>query len=650
MSSTADFDASLLTKIARSEFLPLFQSHHGPKSLVIDDRLLKCLDRLVSNSILRQMEFTKIYRLQQFDPSTCDDFQYCSHRFYLIKSADLSTTRKILNHTNYRERNSSSNPNSKFKITIIYWPRKTYMCLDLIEKHGLYGEIGVEEFNPGFVVLSNDLISLEWPEFFVSTFLDETCEWSQMEKKSYLSSIDGDHEIQNAEEQKFVTYISKFHTVAHSILKFKLLYGDFGTFYCLGKASNDVYKLTQRLFCLHDSRSSSTSSLLTRNLDLNLPKADLILFDRNLDYVSVFLSCLTYESLLDDTLGVNCGFVEFEDEKSTPQGEKSKNVKRNILLNDQDGVYIEIRDHHFSHIYEQLREYSREIKSKLEKRHQIEKINEMKTFIAKDLQVLRQKQKNLALHANLFETVFNKKLALQFSDLLNAECKTLNFDDLKFSVEFCENLICEQKPKIIPLSFLCLLSIIYDGLNQKDYYQLRKQFLQSYGHKYLNLLLNLKKLRILFEKERNLTQSLVTNSNKFQNLCKKLELLPKKTINSKNPVDCSYVFSGAFTPIICKLVGNILRGTFDGDDLRNIFGSNTVINKDTIHGHLLTDRQDHNGGPKIKIIYFLGGVTYAEIAALRLLNKVNFPQFKFVIAATHVINREKFIKSFCPDF
>jgi len=43
------------------------------------------------------------------------------------------------------------------------------------------------------------------------------------------------------------------------------------------------------------------------------------------------------------------------------------------------------------------------------------------------------------------------------------------------------------------------------------------------------------------------------------------------------------------------------------------------------------------------LVYFLGGVTYAEIAAIRFLNSHNMfgGRFKFVIATTSIISSKK---------
>jgi hypothetical protein len=49
--------------------------------------------------------------------------------------------------------------------------------------------------------------------------------------------------------------------------------------------------------------------------------------------------------------------------------------------------------------------------------------------------------------------------------------------------------------------------------------------------------------------------------------------------------------------------------------------------------------------PKKKkvLIYFVGGITYAEMAAIRFLQNLN-PGFKFIIATTCIINGVRALK------
>ena len=46
------------------------------------------------------------------------------------------------------------------------------------------------------------------------------------------------------------------------------------------------------------------------------------------------------------------------------------------------------------------------------------------------------------------------------------------------------------------------------------------------------------------------------------------------------------------------------------------------------------------------IIYFIGGITYGEIAAVKFL-EVLYPKYKFIIATTSIINGETAVEQLC---
>lgn len=595
------YDLTLLPKLARSELFPLLQSQQGQKSLVIEECLLKALDRIVSNSTLRQMDFSKIFRLESFDPSTCDDYSCCAHRYYLARPR-LDSTRKVLDHCEH--------PNSKsLTTTILYWPRRTHLCLELIEQRGLYGQVRVEDFNPTFLTLAPDLISLEMPEVFAAAFLDRTFQGN--------------------------------HAVAFSLLRLKLLFGDFAAVYCLGPCSNAIYRLTQRMVANHEKTAISER----RATSLGPPAADLFLLDRNADFVSVFLSSLTYESLVDEVFGIKCGYVDFGSDLA-----KLGNQNVKVLLDDKsDHIFATIKNCHFSYVMEQLKKENERLKSISEKRHLLgQNIAEMKSFVAKDLQKFKFDQRALLIHVGAFESIISKKHKSDFSTQLSFEAKIINNENYKQTIDFLEDLMCQQVPKIVPLSLLCLLSQTLDGLSLKDYNSLRRQFVQAYGHKHLCTFSKLEKAGLLLGRERanRVVGNAAFSSSKFEAMCRKLDLVPRKKVALGDMQDASYVFNGVYTPALCKLVHSVLGGKINLESLAPAFGPKISLTKDVMCGNALLESAK---SPRTKLIYFVGGVTYAEISALRLINKVHFPEQNFVIAATHVINKEKLIASINPD-
>lgn len=588
-------DLNLLRRIAKDELIRHFLEAPGSKALVIEDSLIKPLDRLVGNSVLRQNDVTKIYRFENGKHITSGDG--CNFRFYLVKPT-MENAKHIADHV-------ASDRTSSLKYTVIFWPRKLHTCLSVFEQQGVYGLINVEEFNPSLIPLASDLLSLELPEFFPSTYLDGTFLW--------------------------------FHTVARSLWHLQTLYGPFQKIIGVGKSTESICKLTDSIF--YEYREPQPQS--------EQPFSHLFLVDRDLDYATVFLSCLTYEALLDDVFSIQCGCVEFNAEIT----KTDKPTK--VLLSDNDKLYSAIRCKHFSTVFEYLKSTAKQLQVNYDKRHGLENVSDLKKFVSNDLRQLKEEQRNLSLHIGASEVLIQRKSKQNFQEQLTFEHSIIAGRDYKETITFVEDLMCQQVPKSLSLSILCLLSLAQNGLPSKDYNSLRKQFLQAYGHKFLYLFFQLKKLGILYETERQQTPLNVVpllKTSGFQMLCKKLNLIPPNEVDLKNPIDMSYVFNSAYTPAICQIVAQILQFGYNKDELQKTLGV-PIFSKEA---SLLSSSGDSSsssvsGKPfdkrimKTIMVYFLGGVTYAEVAALRLLAHVR--GYKIVIAATHIINKEKLLQS-----
>ena len=99
-----------------------------------------------------------------------------------------------------------------------------------------------------------------------------------------------------------------------------------------------TYDLMQSMFEAHVDRKEATKFHV----------GQLFIIDRDVDFVSPMCSAMTYEALLDETFGIECGMVTF-DSSVTGDGKDSK-----MLLTSQDEIYSQIRDRHFSHVFTYL--------------------------------------------------------------------------------------------------------------------------------------------------------------------------------------------------------------------------------------------------------------------------------------------------------
>ncbi|KAK2157090.1 hypothetical protein LSH36_199g04005 [Paralvinella palmiformis] len=164
------------------------------------------------------------------------------------------------------------------------------------------------------------------------------------------------------------------------------------------------------------------------------------------DFVTPLCSQVTYEGLLQDTFGMECGFVDFPPEVS------GRDTSIKMLLTSYDEVYEDIRDRHFSNVFTYLSHTARSLQRQYDKRHNITSVSEMKEFVSKDLKGLKQQHKSLALR--LLEGV-----------------------EIKENINYIEEIIDRQLNQTQCLQLLCLLSLTQGGLSSQVYKSLKTQYL-----------------------------------------------------------------------------------------------------------------------------------------------------------------------------
>ncbi|RXN20836.1 tetratricopeptide repeat 17 [Labeo rohita] len=195
------------------------------------------------------------------------------------------------------------------------------------------------------------------------------------------------------------------------------------------------------------------------------------------------------------------------------------------------------------------------------------------------------------------------------------------------------------------LRLLCLLSITENGLLSKDYKSLKAQYFQSYGIDHLLTFANLRQLGLLEEQQAGETltvmeskvgklvndktvgkltdafSSLAKKSN-FRALSKRLALVPKsgEEYDLRVPRDMAYIFSGAYIPLSCKLIEQVLeRDGWTGleEVTRMLNGQEFAVTG----GSSGSEARNKTDAQRIVLVMFLGGCTFSEISALRFLGK-----------------------------
>ncbi|XP_062845979.1 vacuolar protein sorting-associated protein 33B [Trichomycterus rosablanca] len=595
-------DFSLLKRLAKDQLIYILEQLPGRKDLFIDADLMSPLDRIANVTTLKEHEVDKLYKVE-FKPIVSVADQLC----FLIRPR-IQTVNWIAELVN-----ADKKAGRVRRYKIIFSPQKFYACETVLEEQGIYGDVTFDEWAFYLLPLDDDIISLELPEFFRDNFLD------------------GD--------QRWVTTVGSALHLLHS------LYGPFSKVYGIGRSAKMVYESWREQ--VENGEQKAQQPMI----------GNIFLIDRDVDYVTPLCSQVVYEGLVDDIFRIKCGCVEFGPDVTSTD----KSVK--VMLNSQDKVFNEIRNEHFSSVFGFLSQKARSLQTAYDKRRGMD-IQQMKSFVSEELKGLKQEHRLLTLHIGASESIMKKKTKQDFQELLKTEHSLLEGFEVRECISCIEEHINRQVSMIDSLRLLCLLSLTENGLLSKDYRSLKAQYLQSYGTEHLLTFANLKQMGLLVEQQPGETltameskvgklvndktagkltdafSSLAKKSN-FRALSKRLMLIPKtaEEYDLRVPKDMAYIFSGAYIPLSCKLIEQVLeRNGWTGleEVTRMLNGQEFAVTGGT-EGRLKTDPQ------RIILVMFLGGCTFSEISALRFLGREK--GLKFIVVTTAITNSARLLEA-----
>ena len=420
---------------------------------------------------------------------------------------------------------------------IILLPRKLSTIDRLYEEEGLAGYVELHQFAWEFIPLDYDILSLELPSLL---------------RCQYLS---GD--------------LSFLPAVARAVWGLKSIFGNIPNVLAVGKNVQRIAKLEKQFSNHYGQYKQKTGDI-----------GSMFIFERDVDWTSCLLSPLTYEGLLDETFGVSCGTVEFGPEVTKTE------ASTKLQLSSMDKMFDKIRNKHFASIFSVLGVTAKQLSAAQAAAGNMS-VSQMKQFVAHDLRVMKAQSVAVALHISASEAIQREKGA-NFESQLPVEHALVSGNNYKENISYIEDCMALLKPMAIPLRLICLLSHCSDGLILSDYQKLKTQYIQAYGFNHIVTWNNLLKMGIIRVKG-GISQSsslsslkseaasaaankigmvsqhvagLVGTTSKaagtFQHLVKKLSLIPSDT-SLTEPSNAGYVFNGAYTPLACRLVEEVLK-------------------------------------------------------------------------------------------
>ncbi|XP_058082258.1 vacuolar protein-sorting-associated protein 33 homolog isoform X2 [Magnolia sinica] len=347
--------------------------------------------------------------------------------------------------------------------------------------------------------------------------------------------------------------------------------------------------------------------------DMGVPEINtLILLDREVDMITPMCSQLTYEGLLDEFLRVNNGSVELD---ASIMGGQQDGKKIKVPLNSSDKLYKEIRDLNFEVVVQVLRQKATSMKQDYtEMTTTTQTVSELKDFVRK-LNSLPEMTRHINLAQHL--STFTSKSS--FLGRLDIEHTIVEGQSYDICFEYIEEMIHKQEPIVGVLRLLVLLSITNSGLPKKNFDYVRREILHSYGFEHMPTLFNLEKAGLLKKQE---------SKSNWLTIKRALQLVVEDTDTAKRSVE----------EILKLLPGphlELKRG-----------GYSRVSSLDTLQGTPTSLDKVADGHRSLVLVVFIGGVTFAEISALRFLSAQEGMAYDLIVGTTKMVNGHTVLETF----
>jgi len=316
-------------------------------------------------------------------------------------------------------------------------------------------------------------------------------------------------------------------------------------------------------------------------------------------------------------------------------------------------LYQDLRDLNFNSVPATLSTFIKTISQEQEERHKATTVHEMKEFV-KRLPYLQAAKKSAAVFTTVAELIKDVTRGERFIETITAEHEILNEVDTDKPLPLIEDGMAKGQPWNKILRLMCLQSLATDGLPIKVYDQYRREFLQSYGYHLLPLLCKLQKAEFLRVKpSASATAAVVAAKGVGASGASRFSFSPiKRTfrlivddVDEHNPNDLSYVYSG-YAPLTSRLCSYFLKPGWKiiGENLKRLAGA-TGFDEETSRQRPAEAASKSMDDKKIILVVYVGGVTIAEISALRFLSKQQ-DESRFIILTTNILTGDSLIQSF----
>ena len=634
---------------------------YGDKVLVLDEKIGPLLRHIVpeGSSLLRDFGVVNFGSLRGHHTDFMDAYDALKHVIFVVRPT-LSQMRLLADMLDEMTAFDVISMHPELQLHVCFVPNRSMVCEQLLERYGLLEKVSILELPLGFVPMDTDFVSLETEFVFRQSFLT------------------GD--------------ASPLASIAAALHRMQILYGPIPHVWGKGSGASLVVRRMLELRVEERETLAGWSDI-----------EGLVILDRVVDLISPLVTPLTYESLVDEIIGIDNNVVKVpyhlisskSSEQEEEEGSSSTIAPRDpneivtIPLNSSDAIYNDSRGMNIQHLASYFQRRASDLRNIYAsfKQNKDASIPEVHDFVKTHMPDLTEGTKALSVHLGLMERLKETTDAAEFQEFWQVEQGCLEGED---RLDVVEELTLEGKAedKYRILRLLALHSLSQGGIRASRYDAIRREIVQSYGFEMLLTLDNLEKVGLLKRRESRWVETSSSSSHEWDVLNRTLNLTAER-VETLNPTDMAYVTSG-YAPLSCRLVEaigrhggwNQIREALDvlpgpsfqftvPEDFEATEGIPDMLDHD-IGGRKnpkqtsslssaqeeqkssasqtsLLSRTNTKKTKPVLFVFIVGGISYVEIAALRFLsNSESFP-YTLLIGSTKTINGKSFLKSMVFD-
>ncbi|KAG0729931.1 Vacuolar protein sorting-associated protein 33A [Chionoecetes opilio] len=601
-------DLALVREATRLELVKLLDGIPGTKAIVWDEKLAGPFSQVADYAFLRTHDVCKMYYINTSKlPSNT-----VAHIIFLTRPHT-----HLMDLINQQLRMEEALGGGKKDYHLWLVPRVSLLCEQRLEEHGVHGSLAsIRELPLLLYRLDSDLASMELPMCFRDLHLDSDP--------------------------------SCLFLVAQALMTLQGVFGLIPNIYGKGTAAKQVYDLMVRM----RREMGGNEPQVTPQID------QLILIDRSVDLITPLATQLTYDGLIDQFFTINNCTVKLPGEKFAAQSTTESNTNSNmdnsfseiktIQLNSSEELYSEIRDFNFSAVGPRLSHHAKSVVAQYEERHAAKTMGELKQFVQKIPQMEAYKQ-SVATHTAVAELIQERITKGIFWPALQMEQEFLKGLDTDKVNPFVEQCIAQKESLNTVLRLICLQCTVNNGLKPRVLEHYKRDIIHTYGYHHFLTLENLERAGLLFAHQGRSTYAVVRKTlqltvDDVRTLCTRGE----SVMQVLTLLPCFLLYA----PLSARLVEFLqVPGWRAITGVLQVLPGPTLTETQQLPSAL---RHRRGSGGSVQsglegstaLVFFIGGCTYSEIAALRFLSsRVDQGGPEYIIATTKIINGDTFLES-----